>query len=424
MAVYGRRRRRATADSVRAGRICSASRGTADEADVVLRAGHVVILCVVALLCLGVVMVTSAGLTIDAEREISVLSILKGRSAFYAGLAIATLIAVSLTPVDRLLTSDRIGPAIAWTLLPVSVFLLLLVYVPGLGRAVNGSHRWVQFTEGVGFQPSEIAKWGLVIILGIFGAGRKADIRRLFRGFLPALLVIGLLCGLVIKEDLGTAVLMGTAAMTLLIAAGARVSHCTILALLGATVCVAAIVSSPYRMDRITAFLNPYEDPQGIGYHTIQSQAAISVGGPAGRGLGHGMHKFGYLPEDTTDFLFAIICEELGAMGAVIVVALYAALIVAAWSIISRETRTAMRLIGLGVLATFGVQAAMNLLVVTGLAPTKGIALPLLSSGGTGWLLGAASLGLIVGMDRRHAQETADDPTTEPLEAPLLANSA
>jgi cell division protein FtsW (lipid II flippase) len=264
MAVYGRRRRRATADSVRAGRICSASRGTADEADVVLRAGHVVILCVVALLCLGVVMVTSAGLTIDAEREISVLSILKGRSAFYAGLAIVTLIVVSLTPVDRLLTSDRIGPAIAWTLLPVSVFLLLLVYVPGLGRAVNGSHRWVQFTEGVGFQPSEIAKWGLVIILGIFGAGRQADIRRLFRGFLPALLVIGLLCGLVIKEDLGTAVLMGAASVVVLIAARARwrACHCTLF-FLAVPVCVLGVMTSAYRMRRITAFLDPFADPAG-----------------------------------------------------------------------------------------------------------------------------------------------------------------
>ncbi|MCK4871355.1 MAG: FtsW/RodA/SpoVE family cell cycle protein, partial [Phycisphaerales bacterium] len=226
-------------------------------------------------------------------------------------------------------------------------------------------------------------------------------IRRFGRGLLPAVGLIAVLCGLVIREDLGTAVLMGAAAFVILFAAGARVRHLAVFAAIGLAVCILAVTTSDYRTQRVTSFLHPYDDPSGTGYHMIQSQAAIAAGEITGRGLGHGVHKFGYLPEDTTDFLFAIICEELGVAGAALVVSLYGVLVIAGWSVVSREDRLVMRLLGLGVLTTFGLQAVMNMMVVTGLAPTKGIALPLLSWGGSGWVMCAASLGLIVRMDRR-----------------------
>ncbi len=365
-----------------------------------LRAGHVIILCVVALLCFGVVAVTSAGLMVEPGHEITTRSVLTDRAVLYALLAAGAFAAAALLPIDALLVRRRAAAITTSVLFALCVVLLLLVYVPGIGRAVNGSFRWVEFS-GFGFQPSEIAKWGLLAILAVYLAARGDVIRRFGRGLLPAVGLIAVLCGLVIREDLGTAVLMGAAAFVILFAAGARVRHLAVFAAIGLAVCILAVTTSDYRTQRVTSFLHPYDDPSGTGYHMIQSQAAIAAGEITGRGLGHGVHKFGYLPEDTTDFLFAIICEELGVAGAALVVSLYGVLVIAGWSVVSREDRLVMRLLGLGVLTTFGLQAVMNMMVVTGLAPTKGIALPLLSWGGSGWVMCAASLGLIVRMDRR-----------------------
>src|SRR6185295_7665477 len=139
---------------------------------------------------------------------------------------------------------------------------------------------------------------------------------------------------------------------------------------------IGAIWVSPYRIKRLTAFLDPYADPQGAGYHMIQSMAAVAGGEGPGRGLGHGLQKFGYLPEDKTDFLFAVICEELGVVGAAIVIGLFVCLIWAGLAVVRREKCLVLKLVGLGVIATVAFQALINLVVVTGLGPTKGIALP------------------------------------------------
>ncbi len=382
-----------------------------------LRPGQVIVLCVLALLCLGVVVVTSAGLSIDPSQQITLQSLLTGRVAFRAALALGALALVALLPIDEVLSRQRYAGWIILVLMAICIGLLLLVYVPGLERVVNGSRRWVQITPTFSFQPSEIAKWGLPVILAVYLARQGETIRKFFAGLLPAMVMISLLCGLIILEDLGTAVLMGAASVVVLIAARARWRHVVMLFLLAGPVCVLGVMTSAYRMRRITAFLDPFADPAGTGYHMIQSQAAIAAGGITGRGLGHGLHKFGYLPEDTTDFLFAIICEELGVAGAMLVVALYAVLLFAGWSIVCKEERPAMRLLGLGVLATLGLQAAMNLLVVTGLAPTKGIALPLLSWGGSGWIMGAAALGLLVRMDL-HAKKQEQSPVPTPHRTP------
>ncbi|RMH14364.1 MAG: stage V sporulation protein E, partial [Planctomycetota bacterium] len=234
---------------------------------------------------------------------------------------------------------------------------------------------------------------------------------RFWKGLFPAVVAVGAVSSFVVLEDLGTGVLMAAAAGVVLVAAGARLWQFALFIPFGLLGVVAAILQNPYRMDRIVAFLNPYADPQHTGFHMIQSMATVAGGGFTGRGLGHGLQKFGYLPEDQTDFLFAIICEELGVAGALFVLALYALLAWTMLAIVRRERSTLLRLGALGIIATFTLQASINLMVVTGLGPTKGIALPLLSAGGTGWILTAASLGLLVAIDRRDARVDHGEPS-------------
>lgn len=395
-----------------------------------LRAGHVISLCVLALLGIGVVMVASAGMSV---RPIPLpgqgaggfgdptgvwgmlLSILFSQSTAYLLLAVAAMAGASMLPVRQL---ARLGePArhpVNRDLLLLAgacgafLFLLALVYVPGIGKEVNGSHRWIRMGfNSLSFQPSEIVKWGLVVVLAWYASRRAAVMPSFFYGLVPGLAAAGMVAGAVVLEDLGTGALIGLVACIILLAAGAKFWHFAAFVPAALVGLVGAIWVSPYRIKRLTAFLDPYADPQGAGYHMIQSMAAVAGGEGPGRGLGHGLQKFGYLPEDKTDFLFAVICEELGIVGAAIVIGLFVCLIWAGLAVVRRERNVMLKLVGLGVISTVAVQALINLVVVTGLGPTKGIALPLVSSGGTGWILTAASLGLLVAMDRAQQWEEA-----------------
>jgi cell division protein FtsW len=251
-------------------------------------------------------------------------------------------------------------------------------------------------------------------------------------GFAVPLAAVSAVCGLIALEDLGTAVLIELVTVAMLVVAGARGIWVAAMAPVGLLAFVVLVITSPYRVNRIIAFLDPYADARGIGYHIIQSLEAIAGGGVAGRGLGNSELKFGYLPEATTDFIYSIVAEELGISGSAVVVGLYVLFILCGLAVIGTTARgtgatastrpeggstpvaTAMapvtaepellsnfaRLLGFGILLTVGVQALINICVVTGLAPTKGIALPLMSRGGTGWILTCLSIGLLISMDR------------------------
>ena len=431
----------------------SPPRGFAD-APRMLRPGEMVILCALALLMVGAVMVNSAAMEVtpidlapggDAPAQsdgVTVGSILFSRSSAYMGMAVGAMLIVSRLPVRRLagwLSPEEADdkprrPGLVLIAAAVGlVALLSMVYWPGLERQVNGSHRWVALpVPGLeSFQPSEVAKWVLPLLLAWYAAVRGPMMRSFLFGLLPALTVLGIVSAAIVVEDLGTGVLVAGAGCIVLLAAGARLWHFLMFVPVAMLGVVVAILDNPYRIERITAFLDPYADPRGSGYHMIQSMANVAGGGFFGRGLGHGLQKFGYLPEDTTDFLFAIICEELGFAGALLVIGLYGMLIWSAAAIIRRTPSTVLKLAGLGVLATVALQALINLVVVTGLGPTKGIALPLLSSGGTGWILTAASLGLLVAIDRSSkaieaetllTPELADDEVEEDAEIDLTAD--
>lgn len=399
-----------------------------------LRPAHAIALCVLALLTIGIVMVNSAGMQVApvdgepgglAADPVTIQSIVFSRSSVYAALALAALAFAARLPVRRF--AGRVaGEAWRPAGIPVAGLLvgcvllagvLSMVYWPVIGREVNGSHRWISLpVPGLeSFQPSELVKWAMIPLiawyaarLGIPGRDGRPRLAAFALGLCPALAGVGLVAGAIVVEDLGTGVLVAASAGLVLLAGGARLWHFLLFLPPAALAFGAAVWHSPYRIQRILSFLDPYADPQGSGYHMIQSLVTVAGGGFWGRGLGHGLQKFGYLPEDTTDFLFAVVCEELGFFGAATILSIYALLL---WNLVAvarREENALLRLTALGVAFTLGLQAAINLVVVTGLGPTKGIALPLLSSGGSGWILTAFSLGLVVATDLSRGEEDPD----------------
>ncbi len=411
-----------------------------------LRPGHGILLCALALLTFGVVMVQSAGMSVRpleggadpqtaaAVSGVTAESLLLSRTSLYLVIAVGVMGLASRLPVRRLAERGEraafVPPAGDLGLLILGTTALIAavatVYLPGLGRTVNGASRWIDLgvpgLESV--QPSEIAKWGLVILVSVYAARlatRSSNGMRSFaRGLLPACVCVGIVAAVVVLEDLGTGVLMVGAAGIVLLGAGARLWHFALFAPPAIGAVLFAIIQAPYRVQRITSFVDPYADPQGAGYHMIQSLTTVAGGGIFGRGLGHGLQKFGYLPEDTTDFLFAVVCEELGLFGALMVVFLYGLMLWLGTHVARRERCMTLKLLVLGVVATIGAQALINLFVVTGLAPTKGIALPLMSAGGTGWILTGFMLGLIASVDRTQPEPSVtfsdEDIAREPDE--------
>jgi cell division protein FtsW len=383
-----------------------------------LRAGHGIALATLCLLVVGVIFVNSASLSVHGSGSTTLQGLLTSRSTVFAVLAALCLAAGALVPVDRIARLRGMMNPVPW-ILAISVLGIVLTHVPGVGREVNGAHRWIALGP-ITFQGSELAKWGLPFALAWWCCRNAAHAREFWRGFALPLAAVSAICVGIAIEDLGTAVLIMAVALVMLIAAGCRVWHVALMApaaILGFT---GLVIASPYRVNRILAYLDPYQDPQGIGYHVIQSMGAIGGGGLAGRGLGNSIQKFGYLPEGTTDFIYAIICEETGILGAAGVIALYVVLLWCGWMVVGAtraavaadgsETETPAlspfaQLLGLGVLATIGLQALINISVVTALAPTKGIALPLVSRGGTGWMLTCLALGLLISMDRSTSRE-------------------
>jgi len=384
----------------------------------VIDAGKTIFLCALALLCIGVLMVHSAGLSVEATSAVTFESIIFSRSSLYMLTAVIAMSAIAFLPIDTLAKPTRLS---RWTpaLIPLLLLGLLAVYAPVFGHTVNGAARWLQIPgTGFSFQPSEFAKWGVILIAAWYARMFSSRLSKFFTGLAPILIIIGTIVAVIALEDLGTAFLISCVTALVLIAAGARIRHFLLIAPIACAALVAFVITSDYRVRRLTSFIDPYADPNGAGYHIIQSMVAIANGNITGRGLGFGLQKFGYLPEDQTDFLFSIIAEELGIAGVTLIISIYIAMLLAGLNITRRQTDPLLRFAALGITITVAFQACMNLLVVTGLMPTKGIALPLLSSGGTGWILTAASLGMLIAMDRtapKPAHAGAPDEIDEDL---------
>jgi len=304
--------------------------------------------------------------------------------------------------------------ALALPGLVVAVLLLIAVLIPGIGTRVGGASRWLRVSSFAGLQPAELAKLAIVIYLASW-LGRKpgprsagAEIGR-WSVTLPFVLIAGLVAALVVAEpDLGTAIVIGAVALGMYFVAGARLVEFAGLGTLTAVLVAAVAVVQPYRLQRILTFLDPWSDPRGAGFQTIQSIYGLALGGPLGEGLGAGKEKFGFLPAPYTDSIFAVLGDELGLLGTLTVVVLF--LVIAFKGIrIALSAPDAMgSLLATGITVWLVFQAWVNMAVVASLVPMTGITLPFISYGGSSICVGLVAVGILLNVGHQ-AISRADD---------------
>ncbi|HEU5201938.1 MAG TPA: putative lipid II flippase FtsW [Nitrospira sp.] len=281
--------------------------------------------------------------------------------------------------------------------------LLVMVLVPSLGVAAKGARRWLRVGP-ISVQPAELVKLVTVMYLAAY-LTRKTDKLTLFRsGLLPALIVVGLLSGLVLLEpDLGTVVVIGLVTVGLLFLGGARITHLLSLALCAIPVALVLILGSSYRRQRLMTFLAPWKDASDAGFQITQSFLAFGSGGPFGVGLGEGKQKLFFLPEAHTDFVLALVGEELGLAGTATVILLFALFVWRGFHIAARARMPFGKFLGMGITLLIGIQALVNAAVVTGLLPTKGLTLPFVSYGGSSLVVSFIGVGMLLSISRdRH----------------------
>lgn len=284
-------------------------------------------------------------------------------------------------------------------LLLIAIFLLVIVLIPGIGKKVNGSQRW--FSLGIiNIQVSEIAKFCAVVFFASFFARRYQELNQGWQGFLKSVMVIGVLAGLLLLEpDFGGTVVLSATIFALMFIAGVKLLHFLLLIILGISSFTLVAIFSPYRMQRLITFLDPWADQYNTGYQLTQSLIGFGRGEWFGLGLGNSLQKLFFLPEAHTDFIFAIIAEEFGLVGAMIIIGLFVLLI---WRIvlIARENLAAEKIFpalacfGIGIL--FALQVFINIGVASGLLPTKGLTLPFISYGGSSLLMCCVLMGFVL----------------------------
>ena len=286
-------------------------------------------------------------------------------------------------------------------ILSVCFLLLVLVLIPGIGSIRNGSRSWFGI-GGLGIQPSEFAKLGLIIFTAKYLANNQKNMNDVKKGAIPIFLVIGVFFLLIMLEpDFGTAMVMALTLIALIFISGLPFSFFIKLGILGLGGIVALIIAAPYRMARIVSFLNPWSDPLGSGYQIIQSLYAIGPGGLLGQGFLNSRQKHFYLPEPQTDFIFSIISEEFGFLGVLIVCGFFFFIFYRMLRIALRSSDLFCKYLAFGLAFGILIQAVLNLAVVVGLIPVTGVTLPFFSYGGSSLLMSMISVGLVLNISRR-----------------------
>ncbi|MFZ0962382.1 MAG: putative lipid II flippase FtsW [Terriglobia bacterium] len=357
-----------------------------------LQSDKILFVAVVALVLFGALMVFSASAVMAAERYND------GNYFLYRQLAWAAagLLAVAIlmhTDYRRLASPLVVFPALALEF----ILLVLVLFV----HPTNHAHRW--FHLGVAsFQPSELAKIILTVFLAYFLDQRKGEVNDWKHTLAPITLIAGIMGVLVLKEpDLGTALALAMVVVAMLFCAGLNLRYFALAGLFALPVLYWEIFHSTYRLNRILAFLNPYSDPLGKGFHIIQSYIAVGTGGITGLGLMEGKQKLFFLPEPQTDFIFAVVGEELGFIGAILLAAVFAVILLRGLRASAGCKDDFGRLLAIGLTVMIVGQALVNMSVVLGLLPTKGIPLPFVSYGGSSLLVNLVAVGILLNISQQ-----------------------
>jgi cell division protein FtsW len=368
----------------------------------------VIVATVFGLLLVGLVMVTSASLTVSERNSVAPF--------FYFERQFLSVLLGCTIGAGILAVPIAFWKRVAPYLLVASFALLVLVLVPGIGHEVNGSTRWIRIGP-VNFQPSELARWLLVTYIAVFAVRHQTELRSSAQGFWKPLAVLVAAAALLLAEpDFGAAVVLCVTGTAVLFVAGARMRDFLVVCGIGAAGVAALAVISPYRLKRILAFLDPWSDPFDSGFQLTQSLIAVGRGEWFGVGLGSSIQKLFYLPEAHTDFVFAVLAEEFGLLGVLVVVAAFLVLMLRSLRLARIAADAGMPLhacLAAGFGVWIGMQAFLNIGVNMGLLPTKGLTLPLLSYGRSSMIVTLAWIGMLL---RVHHEVVASGKSALPPE--------
>ena len=351
-------------------------------------------LAVVGLLIVGVVMVLSTSYLYSQERYADGTFFFR-KQLIAMGAGIVALIVCSLMP-------SHFYRRLAYPLLGIALVFLILVLIPGIGANRGGARRWIPLA-GFAFQPSELAKLAMVFYLARSIAKKEEMIRTFSVGVLPHMIVTGVFAAVLLLEpDFGSALILTMLLYSMLFIGGVRVPHLLATGLLALPAVVYLMVNAEYRLRRLLSFIDPWSDASGSGFHVIQSLIAFGSGQLWGRGLGESRQKLFYLPEAHTDFVYSVIGEELGLLGALLVLALFGVIILRGLRLMSRIEEPFEQYLAFGLTVLLGLQALIHMGVVMGLMPTKGLVLPFISYGGSAMLINLAEAGILLSLSRRR----------------------
>ncbi|MGQ0678062.1 MAG: putative lipid II flippase FtsW [Actinomycetota bacterium] len=351
------------------------------------------LLTTLAMVTIGLLMILSAS-SVEAYRQTGSAYSYFFRQSF--GVAVGLALMALMARTDYRWLRDAARPFLA-----LCIVMMVAVLIPGVGEARGGSSRWLMFGP-VSVQPSEIAKLALVVFAAFILESKGIKIRDLPELAKPLLPATGLVLALVLLQpDLGTAVILGGTVMVVLFLSGARAQHVAGLAGAGLSLAVTLAFTHSYRRDRVFSFLDPWKDPLGDGWHIIQGQIAIGSGGLFGLGLGASRQKWSYIPNAHTDFIFAIIGEELGFAGTLMVLLLFVFLAYLGVRIARNAPDRFGLLVAGGITGWLGIQALINMGAVSGLLPITGVPLPLISFGSSSLVLTMASVGVLLSIAKR-----------------------
>jgi cell division protein FtsW len=355
---------------------------------------YLILIPTILLFCMGLVAIYSAS-SFLAGHELGDSYFYLKRQAFFGLMGLCLLVIAKNIPVGFYKKT-------VYPLLVISFALLVMLFLPGMGKTVGGACRWLRIA-GFSLQPSELAKLSLAVYIAYSMSKKGPNMSSFSKGMLPHLIIVGAFMFLILLQpDLGTAVIIGCWLVILLFVGGLNLFQLISMALISVPIVLWLILHEDYRLKRWWAFLNPWEDPQGLGFQIIHSFLAFGSGGVLGVGLGNSKQKLLYLPEPHTDFILSILAEELGFIGIIAIIMLFGVLIMRGIKISLGAQDLYSSYLALGITTLIGLQVIINMGVVMGLLPTKGLTLPFLSYGGSSLVINLIGVGILLSISARR----------------------